>query len=133
MSKTDPMWVFENYGAAAELIDELELELEAARKQEPVARVGMVPGTDFKSVDFFPDLQSLPVGATLYMLPPLAGKVSVSDGWRIERSGDRIIVQQLPSGAGYSAARQGESGIAESVLYLLADTLVATPSMEVKS
>jgi hypothetical protein len=23
-SKTDPLWVFENYGAAAELIDELE-------------------------------------------------------------------------------------------------------------
>lgn len=53
--------------------------------------------------------------------------VPVLDGWRIERSGDRIVVQQLPSGAGYSAARAGDSGIAESVLYLLADTLLAAP------
>lgn len=34
MSKTDPMWVFENYVAAAELIDELEREL-AALKAKP--------------------------------------------------------------------------------------------------
>lgn len=33
MSKTDPMWVFENYGAAAELIDEIECELAALKAQ----------------------------------------------------------------------------------------------------
>ncbi len=46
-------------------------------------------------------------------------------GWRIEQAGDRIVVQQLPSGAGYAAAREGASGIAESVLFLLAADLLA--------
>lgn len=52
---------------------------------------------------------------------------SALDGWRIERSGDRILVQQMPLGAGYAAARAGDSGIAESVLYLLAESLLAAP------
>lgn len=39
-------------------------------RQEAVARVGMVPGTDFKSLDFFKtDLQELPVGTMLYTTP----------------------------------------------------------------
>jgi hypothetical protein len=54
----------------------LRAELDAIRKQEPVARVGLVPGTDFKSVDFFPDLQSLPVGMQLYAAPPAAQDAS---------------------------------------------------------
>ncbi|HCL3801813.1 TPA: hypothetical protein N2B48_005893, partial [Pseudomonas aeruginosa] len=45
---------------------------------------------------------------------------SVPEGWRIERSAERIVVMNLNNGAGYAAARNGESGIAESVLYLLA-------------
>lgn len=37
----------------------------------------------------------------------------------------------LKNGAGYAAARDGESGIAESVLYLLAaDLLAAAPGKE---
>jgi len=55
-----------------------------------------------------------------------AGRIPA--GWRIERTSDRIVVQQLPSGAGYAAAREGASGIAESVLFLLAaDLLPAAP------
>lgn len=49
----------------------------------------------------------------------------VPDGWRIEQTGERIVVQQLTSGAGYAASRAGESGIAESVLFLLAADLIA--------
>lgn len=44
--------------------------------------------------------------------------------WKIERTGERIIVQHLHNGAGYAASRAGESGIAESVLFLLASDLV---------
>ncbi|AWQ84946.1 hypothetical protein CSC33_2298 [Pseudomonas aeruginosa] len=50
---------------------------------------------------------------------------SVPEGWRIERSAERIVVMNLKNGAGYAAARDGESGIAESVLYLLAADLLA--------
>ncbi|HCF2412879.1 TPA: hypothetical protein NIA64_003527 [Pseudomonas aeruginosa] len=56
----------------------------------------------------------------------------VPEGWRIERSAERIVVMNLKNGAGYAAARDGESGIAESVLYLLAaDLLAAAPGKEV--
>lgn len=56
---------------------------------------------------------------------------SVPEGWRIERSAERIVVMNLNNGAGYAAARNGESGIAESVLYLLAaDLLAAAPGKE---
>ncbi len=56
---------------------------------------------------------------------------SVPEGWRIERSAERIVVMNLKNGAGYAAARDGESGIAESVLYLLAaDLLAAAPGKE---
>uniref|UniRef100_UPI001CD44C11 hypothetical protein n=1 Tax=Pseudomonas aeruginosa TaxID=287 RepID=UPI001CD44C11 len=48
---------------------------------------------------------------------------SVPEGWRIERSAERIVVMNMKNGAGYAAARDGESGIAESVLYLLAADL----------
>lgn len=92
---------------------ELRAELEAARKQEPVARVGMVPGTEFKSVDFFPDLQSLPVGVTLYMLPTLAGKVS-------KRDASRAAIEKL-------RAMSHDELLAE------VEALLATPSIEVKS
>ncbi|SDG87151.1 hypothetical protein SAMN05216588_101256 [Pseudomonas flavescens] len=51
--------------------------------------------------------------------------LAIPEGWRIERQGNRIVVQHLQSCAGYAAERKGESGIAESVLYLLADTLLA--------
>lgn len=44
--------------------------VEQGERQEAVARVGMVPGTDFKSLDFFKtDLQELPVGTMLYTTP----------------------------------------------------------------
>lgn len=33
MSKTDPMWVFENYAGAAELIDELEATIRAYEQE----------------------------------------------------------------------------------------------------
>lgn len=56
--------------------------------------------------------------------------LTMPSGWRIERSSDRIVVQQLPTGAGYSAAREGESGIAESVLYLLADALLTAQAAQ---
>lgn len=45
-------------------------------------------------------------------------------GWRIERSGERLVVQG-PDGSGYAAGRGGESGIAESVLYMLAEALLS--------
>ncbi|WP_286974949.1 hypothetical protein [Pseudomonas sp.] len=48
------------------------------------------------------------------------------DGWRIERNGNRIIVQQPNNGAGYSASRNGDSGIAESVLFLLAEAMLSS-------
>jgi len=56
---------------------------------------------------------------------PVAQAGQVLAGWHIEQAGDRIVVQQLPSGAGYAAAREGASGIAESVLFLLAADLLA--------
>ncbi|WP_162951786.1 hypothetical protein [Pseudomonas aeruginosa] len=63
--------------------------------------------------------------------PPAQAQHSVPDGWRIERSAERIVVMNLNNGAGYAAARNGESGIAESVLYLLAaDLLAAAPGKE---
>lgn len=63
--------------------------------------------------------------------PPAQAQHSVPEGWRIERSAERIVVMNLKNGAGYAAARDGESGIAESVLYLLAaDLLAAAPGKE---
>ncbi|HHW2657455.1 TPA: hypothetical protein ACUT5X_000158 [Pseudomonas aeruginosa] len=63
---------------------------------------------------------------------PAQAQHSVPEGWRIERSAERIVVMNLKNGAGYAAARDGESGIAESVLYLLAaDLLAAAPGKEV--
>ncbi|WP_224792192.1 hypothetical protein [Pseudomonas aeruginosa] len=55
----------------------------------------------------------------LYGAPVAQAQHSVPEGWRIERSAERIVVMNLKNGAGYAAARDGESGIAESVLYLL--------------
>ncbi|MBW6161980.1 hypothetical protein [Pseudomonas aeruginosa] len=68
----------------------------------------------------------------LYAAPVAQAQHSVPEGWRIERSAERIVVMNLNNGAGYAAARNGESGIAESVLYLLAaDLLAAAPGKEV--
>ncbi|MFO7133716.1 UNVERIFIED_CONTAM: hypothetical protein P3E15_28000 [Pseudomonas aeruginosa] len=68
----------------------------------------------------------------LYAAPVAQAQHSVPEGWRIERSAERIVVMNLKNGAGYAAARDGESGIAESVLYLLAaDLLAAAPGKEV--
>ncbi|HFX1391514.1 TPA: hypothetical protein ACRNLD_002356 [Pseudomonas aeruginosa] len=65
-------------------------------------------------------------------VPGNSAQHSVPEGWRIERSAERIVVMNMKNGAGYAAARDGESGIAESVLYLLAaDLLAAAPGMEV--
>ncbi|WP_017519978.1 hypothetical protein ACQCLI_32085 (plasmid) [Pseudomonas nitroreducens] len=44
--------------------------------------------------------------------------------WLIERTGERIVIQHQVNGAGYAASRTGASGIAESVLYLLAEDLL---------
>ncbi|EQA6245234.1 hypothetical protein ACX5G2_002129 [Pseudomonas aeruginosa] len=67
----------------------------------------------------------------LYAAPVAQAQHSVPEGWRIERSAERIVVMNLKNGAGYAAARDGESGIAESVLYLLAaDLLAAAPGKE---
>ncbi|WP_317811317.1 hypothetical protein [Pseudomonas aeruginosa] len=67
----------------------------------------------------------------LLAAPPTQAQHSVPEGWRIERSAERIVVMNLKNGAGYAAARDGESGIAESVLYLLAaDLLAAAPGKE---
>lgn len=47
-----------------------EVLAEQGERQEAVAHVGMVPGTDFKSLDFFKtDLQELPVGTMFYTNP----------------------------------------------------------------
>ncbi|MFU7005442.1 hypothetical protein ACM75W_29090 [Pseudomonas aeruginosa] len=63
--------------------------------------------------------------------PVAQAQHSVPEGWRIERSAERIVLMNLNNGAGYAAARDGESGIAESVLYLLAaDLLAALPGKE---
>ncbi|HFH3851581.1 TPA: hypothetical protein ACGJ2U_006013 [Pseudomonas aeruginosa] len=71
-------------------------------------------------------------GIKLYAHPVAQAQHSVPEGWRIERSAERIVVMNLNNGAGYAAARDGESGIAESVLYLLAaDLLAAAPGTEV--
>ncbi|HBO1825715.1 TPA: hypothetical protein L4G09_005856 [Pseudomonas aeruginosa] len=70
--------------------------------------------------------------AELLAAAPTQAQHSVPEGWRIERSAERIVVMNLNNGAGYAAARDGESGIAESVLYLLAaDLLAAAPGKEV--
>lgn len=67
-------------------------------------------------------------GIKLYAHPVAQAQHSVPEGWRIERSAERIVVMNLNNGAGYAAARDGESGIAESVLYLLAADLLAAAS-----
>lgn len=48
----------------------------------------------------------------------------IPSGWTITRSDERIVVQHV-SGAFYAAAKEGESGIAESILYMLADSLLS--------
>ena len=50
-------------------------------------------------------------------------------GWKIERSGERIVVRG-PDGSGYAADRAGDSGIAESVLYMLAEALLSVPAAQ---
>lgn len=55
----------------------------------------------------------------------------VPQGWRIDREGDRIVVQG-PYG-GYAAERRGLSGIAESVLYCLADAMLILNSSPVSA
>ncbi len=80
----------------------------------------------FSTVD-----EEMAVQAVLGGAPVAQAQHSVPDGWRIERSAERIVVMNLNNGAGYAAARDGESGIAESVLYLLAaDLLAAAPGKE---
>lgn len=44
--------------------------------------------------------------------------------WTLTRADGRIVVQHS-SGAFYAAAKEGESGIAESILYMLADSLLS--------
>lgn len=48
----------------------------------------------------------------------------IPSGWTITRSDERIVVQHV-SGAFYAAAKEGESGIAESILYMLANSLLS--------
>jgi Lar family restriction alleviation protein len=42
---------------------------EALRRHEAVARVARVPGTEWKSLDFFTELQEIPTGTRLYTAP----------------------------------------------------------------
>ncbi|MFU7934821.1 hypothetical protein ACNAQ8_30825, partial [Pseudomonas aeruginosa] len=89
------------------------------------------PGEDWNGLHFYRDLQGMQPGTKLYAAPVAQAQHSVPEGWRIERSAERIVVMNLKNGAGYAAARDGESGIAESVLYLLAaDLLAAAPGQE---
>lgn len=44
--------------------------------------------------------------------------------WTLTRADGRIVVQHS-SGAFYAAAKEGDSGIAESILYMLADSLLS--------
>ncbi|MBO2925965.1 hypothetical protein [Metapseudomonas otitidis] len=48
----------------------------------------------------------------------------IPSGWTITRSDERIVVQHV-SGSFYAAAKEGDSGIAESILYMLADSLLS--------
>lgn len=48
----------------------------------------------------------------------------IPSGWTITRSDERIVVQHV-SGSFYAAAPEGDSGIAESILYMLADSLLS--------
>lgn len=48
----------------------------------------------------------------------------IPSGWTITRSDERIVVQHV-SGSFYAAAAEGDSGIAESILYMLADSLLS--------
>jgi len=50
----------------------------------------------------------------------------IPSGWTITRSDERIVVQHV-SGSFYAAAKEGDSGIAESILYMLADSLLSAP------
>lgn len=118
MNKTDPMWVFENYGAAAELIDELELELEAARKQEPAAYVLFRDGEVCYEADDSIVISNTPGDETdlykwlpVFTLPPLAGQVR-------KRDASRAAIEKL-------RAMSHDELLAE------VEALLATPSMEV--
>ncbi|HCF5790974.1 hypothetical protein ACM7EK_30280 [Pseudomonas aeruginosa] len=118
--------------------DEMRKERDAAlarvaelEKQEPVAEVVESDGTLKAVITRHSYATKLPVGTKLYTAPVAQAQHSVPEGWRIERSAERIVVMNLNNGAGYAAARDGESGIAESVLYLLAaDLLAAAPGKE---
>lgn len=56
----------------------------------------------------------------------------IPSGWHLEQSGDRIVVR-APDGSGYAAERAGDSGIAESVLYMLADALLSAAAIQSES
>lgn len=53
-------------------------------------------------------------------------EMRLPSGWTLERSGERIVVRG-PDGSGYAADRAGDSGIAESVLYMLAEAMLSNP------
>lgn len=94
----------------------LRAELAEVKGLEAVARVAIVPGTDFKSVDFFLDLQSLPVGTKLYTTqsasPDVEGLVKVleevecrnDNPARFDTEIDRIVTTAL------STWRQAQEG-----------------------
>ncbi|HCF2955937.1 TPA: hypothetical protein NIB40_001634 [Pseudomonas aeruginosa] len=107
-------------------------------KQEPAAYVLFRDGEVYYETDdnivisnTTGDETDLYMWLPVFTAPVAQAQHSVPEGWRIERSAERIVVMNLKNGAGYAAARDGESGIAESVLYLLAaDLLAAAPGKE---
>ncbi|WP_228752936.1 hypothetical protein [Pseudomonas aeruginosa] len=137
-SKGDPSGSFDRCMKMMYERDENAKRLDAAlarmvelEKQEPVAEVVESDGTLKAVITRHSYATKLPVGTKLYTAPVAQAQHSVPEGWRIERSAERIVVMNLNNGAGYAAARDGESGIAESVLYLLAaDLLAAAPGKE---
>lgn len=158
MARTDLAYFPPTVRALTEKIAELRAELEAARKQEPVATVEQRepyedgtphPGRSLRwSGNNAED--DLPVGATLYMLPPLAGQV-VAPEWvpvseRLPDHGAPVLVAYKFGGV-YTCRRSvidhdlaadepmhGERDRPTHWMPLpAAPALLATPSMEVNS
>ncbi|MDI3856355.1 hypothetical protein QK383_10335 [Pseudomonas aeruginosa] len=105
-------WI-ERWKAYIELSAKIAAQRDAAlarvaelEKQEPVATVAKVPGEDWNGLHFYRDLQGMQPGTKLYAAPVAQAQHSVPDGWRIERSAERIVVMNLNNGADGSSRTQ---------------------------
>jgi hypothetical protein len=75
--------------------EQLRAELDALRGKEAVARVACVPGTEWKSLDFFTELQEIPTGTHLYAAPIAKEQGEwIACAERLPERGQHIVVRR---------------------------------------